>query len=131
MSNLKFWILLLALAAFGGGLGVGWFAANRVKDREARAQNLGPFTGFQSEFVRTFKISPERARLLGEMLACYQRDIDQLEQDQLESGRGELEGKLQKLALTYRERIRNSVLPEGQRSEYDRLAAGIDWKTSN
>jgi len=128
MGSLRLWILLLAVAAFGAGLGVGWFASSRVQP--GAEQSSGPFDGFQREFVRTFKLSPERARLFGELLANYQRDINDLEQAQLEAGRTELERKLETVALTYRERIRNSVLPPDQRAEYDRLSAGIDWKTN-
>jgi hypothetical protein len=81
--------------------------------------------------VQTFKISPEREHLLRELLAAYQREIDGLEQAQLDSGRVELERNLVKLGLTYQDRIRNSVLPPDQRTEYDRLAFGLDWKANN
>lgn len=131
MQNLRLWILVLACSAFGAGLGVGWYSSGRVHARSERDQASGPFDAFRREFVATFKPSPERARLLAELLAHYQREIDGLEQVQLERGRGELERELEKLALTYRERIRNSVLPVDQRAEYDRLAAGLDWKASN
>ena len=131
MANLRLWIVLLAVAAFGAGLGVGWFASSRVQARSDHNQKGGPFEGFQREFVRTFKVSGEREHLLDELLANYQSEIDGLEQAQLERGRGELEKDLEKLALTYRELIRNSVLPPDQRSEYDRLAAGLDWKANN
>ena len=131
MQNLRFWILLLACSAFGAGLGVGWFAASRVHARETLAADAGPFAGFEAQFARTFKISKERERLLGELLTCYKREIDEKEQDQLEKGRTELDRELEKLSLTYRERIRNSVLLPEQRTEYDRLAAGMDWKANN
>ncbi|HTF90503.1 MAG TPA: hypothetical protein VK843_18950 [Planctomycetota bacterium] len=131
MSNLKLWILLLAFSAFGAGIGVGWFVSNRIEARAERDRNMGPFEGFQREFARTFKVSDERKRLLGELLANYQREIEAKEQAQLERGRVDLERELQTLGLNYRELIRNSVLPPDQRSEYDRLAAGLDWKMSN
>ncbi len=131
MGNLRLWIVLLALTAFGGGLGIGWFAANRDHEREARARNSGPFAGFQAEFERTFKPSAERSRLLQELLAVYEREIHQLEQAHLENGRSDLEAKLDTLALNYRERIRDNVLPADKRSEYDRLAGGLDWKAKN
>lgn len=131
MTNLRLWIFLLACSAFGAGLGVGWYTSNRVQARLEQNRNAGPFEGFQREFVRTFKVSVERERLLGELLANYQCEIDGLEQAQLERGRADLEKNLEGLALNYRERIRNSVLPPDQRPEYDRLAAGLDWKANN
>ncbi|HUR29645.1 MAG TPA: hypothetical protein VM509_15755 [Planctomycetota bacterium] len=131
MSNLRLWILLLACTAFGAGLGVGWFASNRTHSKVDVGAESGPFEGFQREFARTFKISKERERLLAELLASYQREIDGLEEAQLESGRSDLEKQLVKLGLTYQELIRNSVLPSDQRSEYDRLAFGLDWKSNN
>ena len=131
MASLRLWIFLLAFSAFGAGLGVGWYASSRLQARAERNRTAGPFDGFESQFVRTFKVSAEREHLLGELLTCYQREIGELEQAQLDSGRGELDTKLEQLALTYRERIRNSVLPPDQRSEFDRLAAGLDWKANN
>src|SRR5689334_11283983 len=101
MSNLRLWILLLACTAFGAGLGVGWFAADRT--RVEVGPESGPFEGFQREFARTFKISKAREHLLAELLASYQREIDGLEQAQLESGRADLEKQLVKLGLTYQE----------------------------
>jgi hypothetical protein len=131
MSNLRLWILLLSCTAFGAGLGVGWFASNRIRSNAEVGAESGPFAGFQREFARTFKISKERERLLGELLESYQREMDGLEEAQLENGRADLEKQLIKLGLTYQELIRNSVLPPDQRSEYDRLAFGLDWKSSN
>lgn len=130
MDNLKLWIAVLALSAFGAGVGVGWYGSNRVQAGLERERASGPFDAFRREFIATFKPSPERARLLGELLAHYQSEIEGLERLQLERGRGERERELEKLALTYRERIRNSVLPPDQRADYDRLAAGMDWKAN-
>lgn len=131
MTNLRLWILLLALTAFGAGVGLGWAASNRTHAAAERARNPGPFDGFQRQFETVFRPSEERSRLLGELLANYQREIEVLEQAQLESARAALERELEKLALTYRDRIRNSVLPPDQRAEYDRLALGVDWKANN
>lgn len=135
MSNLRLWIVLLACTAFGAGLGVGWFAAGRSGHQSGSALVNGggarPFAGYQAEFERTFRISPERSRLLAELLACYQRDIQALEQAQLDKGRAELEGELARTALTYRRLIRDSVLSPEQRPEYDRLADGVEWKATN
>jgi hypothetical protein len=130
VDNLRLWIVLLALSAFGAGIGVGWFGSSRNQAELEHNRSSGPFEAYRREFVATFKPSPERARLLGELLAHYQREIEVQEQVQLDRGREELERELGKLALTYRERIRNSVLPPDQRGEYDRLAAGMDWKTN-
>lgn len=131
MTNLRLWIVLLAASAFGAGLGVGWFASSQAQVQAERARASGPFEGFRREFVAVFGLSPERERLLRELLSHYEREIDDLERAQLESSRGELTGKLENLAVTYGGRIRNSVLPPDQRAEYDRLAAGMDWKASN
>jgi hypothetical protein len=131
MTNLRLWILLLACSAFGAGVGVGWIVSSRIQARAERERGGGPFEGFERQFVQTFKISPEREHLLRELLAAYQREIDGLEQAQLDSGRVELERNLVKLGLTYQDRIRNSVLPPDQRTEYDRLAFGLDWKANN
>src|SRR5689334_8048075 len=129
MNNLRLWIVLLACSAFGAGRGIGWFAAGKVHARVERES--GPFEDFQRRFAGTFQLSAERERLLGELLANYQRDIDGLEKAQLETGRADLEKQLVKLGLTYQDLIRNSVLPPDQRSEYDRLAFGTEWKRTN
>ncbi|MBK8180233.1 MAG: hypothetical protein IPK67_15360 [Planctomycetes bacterium] len=131
MSSLRLWILMLAVTAFGAGIGVGWLAGSRVEQRAGRARAAGPFTGFQHEFERTFQVSPERAKLLAELLECYQREIAEQEQAQLDRSRADLEGQLAKTALTYRRLIRDSVLSPEQRPEYDRLAAGVEWKATN
>jgi len=129
MNNLRLWIVLLACSAFGAGLGIGWFASSKIQARDQRES--GPFENFQRRFGRTFKLTAERERLLGELLANYQRDIEGLEKAQLDSGRADLEKQLVKLGLTYQDLIRNSVLPPDQRSEYDRLAFGLEWKATN
>ena len=130
MENLRLWIAVLACAAFGAGMGVGWYGSTRVQAEQERGRAFGPFDAFRQQFEATFKPSAERQRLLKELLAHYQKEIDALEQEQLDRGRPELERKLEKLALTYQERIRNSVLPPDQRAEYDRLAAAMDWKAN-
>src|SRR5690349_9145920 len=107
MTSVRAWIVLLFLAAFGAGFGVGWLASSRTQT----AADNGPFEGFRREFVRTFHVSPERSQLLRDLLANYQHEIDALEREQLEAGRPELEKSLAALAVKYRDRIRNNVLP--------------------
>jgi len=124
VNSLRLWIAILAATAFGVGLASGVLLAGRM--RPATAEN-GPFEHFQRRFAQTFELSPERDRLLGELLANYKREIESLQQEHLARSMSDLEGDLSELGLTYRERIRNSVLPAERRPEYDRLAAGSDW----
>lgn len=130
MENLRLWIAVLACAAFGAGMGVGWYGSTQVQAEQEQGRASGPFDAYRQQFEASFKPSAERTRLLGELLAHYQKEIEALEREQLDRGRAELGRKLEKLALTYQERIRNSVLPPDQRADYDRLAAGMDWKAN-
>jgi hypothetical protein len=124
VNNLRLWIAILALSAFGAGLAAGILVGPRLRPSTAEA---GPFEHYQRRFAERFELSPERERLLAELLANYHREIQSLQEERLARSMSELEPELSELGLTYRERIRNSVLPPDRRPEYDRLAAGSDW----
>jgi hypothetical protein len=124
VTSLRFWIVVLALSCFGAGLAGGWLAAARLHPPPSAA---GPFEEYQRQFAAQFELSPERTRLLGDVLADYAQKIDELEQEHLDRSMSELEADLQQLGLTYSGRIRDHVLPPDRRADYDALAAGVPW----
>lgn len=126
MDRLRLWIASLALVCFLAG-GAGGLLVARGSRPGGGA--LGPFEDYRRMFAAHFDLSPERARLMGELLRNYHKDIEDVRQRALEASMSDLEPDLNRLGLRYRDLIRNHVLPEDQRAEFDRLAAASPWPT--
>jgi len=125
VKSLRLWIGILALACFGAGTGFGFQLSLRMHPRQFAG---GPFEDYQREFSERFRLSPERTRLLGQLLANYAAEIENLKQARLERSMSAMEGDLQSLGREYHDLIRNHVLPPGQRPDFDQLAA---WSPVN
>ena len=125
MSSLRLWIAILALACFGAGTGFGFQLSLRMHPRQLAG---GPLEDYQRQFSAQFQLSPERTRLLGQLLANYAAEIENLKQARLARSMSEMEGDLQSLGREYHDLIRNHVLPPGQRPDFDELAA---WSPVN
>jgi hypothetical protein len=123
-GRLRAWIAVLTLTA---GLAGGLAGVLLERHRQGAAAAPGPFEAYQRRFLASFELSPERERLLSQILRHYQRDLDAIEQGALEDSMGKLGPELEKLGFRYRDLIRNHVLPEADRGEYDRLAQAAPW----
>ena len=78
-------------------------------------------------FLTSFELSPERTRLFAELMRNYDQELEDLHQEALETSMSEMEPRLSRFGLRYRDMIRNHVLPVDQRDEFDRLASPLPW----
>jgi hypothetical protein len=124
MSRLQLWIVALAVTNFLAGGAGGLLLA-----REMRPEYLthGSFEDYQRMFLASFELSPERTRLFAELMRNYDKELEDLHQEALETSMSEMEPRLIRLGRRYRDMIRNNVLPVGQRVEFDRLASPLPW----
>lgn len=114
MNSLRLWIGLLALVA-----GLCGFAAGRLTAPAQPAQSTGSFAGYSERMQATFDLSPERVRNLRLLLERYERDLEDLKIRNLD----DLRPELVLLGDTYRDWIRDKVLPANRRMDFDRLVA--------
>lgn len=115
MASLRAWIVLLALVSALAG-----FAAGRLSAPPEATSLGGPFPGYAERMQAAFDLSPSRMRALRLLLEYYDRDLEDLKIRHL----GELRPELVRLGDTYRDRIRDRVLPEERRADFDRMVAG-------
>jgi hypothetical protein len=75
--------------------------------------------------VQTFRLETERREPLHAILAQYRRDLESIKDRHMADYMSAMESELSDLGRSYREEIRDSVLPEDQRSQFDRLVMGL------
>ena len=119
MNDVRLWVVLLAvvsvLTGFAGGLLLSESLNPHPQPRE-------PFADYHRSCVETFDLSEERAALLAELLRNYHRDLEVLRLQALAESQSEMEPDLVRIGLRYRALIRDHVLPEAQRAQFDELA---------
>lgn len=121
MTNLRLWVLLLALTSFLVGAATGPWVA-RWLFPSARAAEQGPFEQYERALVETFQLGPERRAPLHAILEEYRHDLERIKDRHMADYMTSMEPDLSKLGRAYRETIRDKVLPEHQRAEFDRFA---------
>lgn len=124
MTNLRLWVAILALTAFLAGLACGPFVSNWVFP-DARVSANGPFTDYERLLADTFQLPAERRAPLRAILDQYRRDIESIKDRHMADYMSSMEPELRELGRTYRALIRDKVLPEPQRAEFNRLALGL------
>jgi hypothetical protein len=123
MSSLRLWTILLALTCFAAGLCAGMLFAPA-----SDAQRGGePFEAYRAAFLARFRLSPERERLFGELLANYQQAIEDTRTRLLQNSRPEFEREVAEIGARYQAYIRDHVVPPAQREEFLSLAS--EWRT--
>lgn len=115
MNILHLWITLLALVA-----GLAGFAAGELHAGGEAATSTARFRHYADRMTATFDLSPDRERAMRILLDRYERDLEDLKSRHLSS----LEPELVRLGDTYRDLIRDKVLPEDRRIDFDVLATG-------
>ena len=119
MRSERFWVLMLALTCALAGFAGGVLLSFRL--HPGTQPGAGTFAGYEARMTQAFDLDEERASLLHLALASYEEDVEALKERYLR----ELEPELAELGRTCRERIRDHVIPDEQRPEFDRLAAGL------
>ena len=124
MGSLRVWVVVLALVSFCAGAIGGMLMVRREAPVYADA---GQFSDYRREFVKRFDLSPERARLLGELLANYEGEYDDIRQRALERSMADMEPELVSLGNRYGGIIRNNVLPPSQRDSFADSRLAQPW----
>lgn len=114
MTSLRVWIALLAFVS-----GLAGFAAGRLTAPLEAAPPAGAFADYAARFGATFELSDDRMRALEVLLDRYHRDVENLKIRNLTQHQPELV----RLGDTYRDWIRDKVLPPERRAEFDKMVA--------
>ncbi|MDZ4773646.1 MAG: hypothetical protein SGI72_10985 [Planctomycetota bacterium] len=121
MTNLRLWVVILALVAFLAGVATGpWVSAWAMPPAQAATRNS--FDAYERALVETFQLAPERRAPLRAILDEYERDLGRIKDRHMADYMSSMEPDLSKLGRAYREEIRDKVLPAEQRAEFNRLA---------
>jgi len=126
VNRLRLWVAALAATSFLAGGAGGLLVAETARGDVGPAR---PFEDYQRMFLGRFELSQERSRLFSELMRNYDGEIEDLQQRALEDSMAELGPELNRLGLRYRDLIRNHVLPEARRPEFDRLSLATAWPT--
>ncbi|MBL8858633.1 MAG: hypothetical protein JNL28_09025 [Planctomycetes bacterium] len=124
MTNLRLWVAILALTAFLAGVATGpWVAAWFMPSPRVAAS--GAFDEYERALSQTFDLAPERRAPLRAILDEYRRDIERIKDRHMADYMSSMEPDLRKLGRATREVIRDKVLPESRREEFNRLALAV------
>ena len=117
MSSERTWILILSITCFFAGLAGGVvFAAGRFP-----AEEKGRFAQYEARMIEYFDLDEERQRHLRYILDSYGKEIERLKEHNLQ----ELAERLQKEGRNRHNLIRDWVIPENRRTEFDRCSLGF------
>ena len=119
MNSPRLWIGILTLVVFLAGSASGFLFASATRQE---TQSSGPNEDYRRAFCARFRLDARRATLFDELLRNYHSDVEDLRQRALASSMSEMEPQLVAVGLRYRDVIRDHVLPENQRAEFDELA---------
>ena len=124
MNSLRLWIVLLAVLCFAAGGAAGTLCAAAIF-RPAPEQ--GPFTQYERDLAREFQLSPERTALLHVLMEDYRRQIERIQSSHVADTLSAVEPELARLGRSYREQIRDKVLPPGKRAQFDDPSLVVAW----
>jgi len=124
VKSLRFWIVLLALLSFAAGGAAGTLAAASYF---RPAPEPGPFTQYERDLTTTFGLSPERTALLHVLMEDYRRQIERIQSRHVAESLSAMEPELARIGLSYREQIRNNVVPPGKRAQFDDPSLVVSW----
>lgn len=124
MKSLRLWIVLLALLSFAAGGAAGTLAAASYF---RPAPEPGPFTQYERDLTSTFQLSPERATLLHVLMDDYRRQIERIQSRHVADTLSAMEPELARIGRSYREQIRDKVLPPGKRPQFDDPSLVVSW----
>ncbi len=122
MNSFRFWIIVASLTWFAAGLAVGLLASGAWKNPAPEANPVGHYT---NRMIAEFDMKPERARLLRQLMNQYQEEIERVKEQHMAEQSAEMEPELRRLGERYDDLIRDRVLSQAQRVEFDRLRSEI------
>ena len=122
MNSYRFWILIASVIWFVSGVVVGLTAAGVWK------QDLpepSPVEHYTARMISEFGMKPERAQLFRELMAEYQEEIEDVREQHMAQQASSMEPEMARLGSRYTELIRDRVLTQVQREQFDRLASEL------
>jgi hypothetical protein len=91
------------------------------------APEPGPFTQYERDLATTFELSPERKALLHVLMEDYRRQIERIQSSHVADTLSAMEPDLARIGRSYREQIRDKVLPPGKRAQFDDPSFVVSW----
>jgi len=123
MNDPRSWILILALMSFLVGGSAGFVMGRR--DAGAAGidfpQATGAFVDYEARLSQTLELDEDRRRLFRAVLDHYQADIDAVRERHEARTASAMEPELRELGIRYQNLIRDRVLPENKRPDFDAL----------
>ena len=120
MNNIRLWVTILGAVCFLVGVSTGLLAARLSQEPEPAE---GAFAYYRENLVAHFDLSPEREVHLRVIIDHYQKEIDAIRDEHTQKFMSSMEPALLSTGLEYRQMIRDRVLPERDRAEFDRLCS--------
>lgn len=117
MSSERTWILILAITCFFAGLAGGVVFAAKRFPREEQSR----FTQYETRMIEYFGLDDERQRHLHYILDSYDKEIERLKEHNLRK----LADRLKQEGQNRHNLIRDWVIPENRRTEFDRCSLGF------
>jgi hypothetical protein len=122
VNSFRFWMVLASVVWFASGLATGLLAAGVWKDSTPETGGVEHYT---ARMITEFDMEPERARLFRHLMDEYQEEIEAVKKQHMAQQASAMEPELRRLGERYNELIRDRVLSQAQREEFDRLCTEI------
>ena len=117
MSSERLWVVVLAFTCFCAGLAAGAL----LSFRRNPAETAGPLQAYEARMIETFDLDEERIRNLRYIADDYCQRIEALKERNIAA----LEPELVKIGLDHRHLVREWVVPEHHRQEFDLWVEGF------
>ena len=121
MNSARLWIVAASLVWFVAG-GVASLLATGYWQPEQPEPS--PMEHYTNRMITEFELDGDRARYFRVLMEKYQEEIDQVKADHIAAQAAAIEPRLRELGLRYRSHIKNYVLPEERRAEFEVLSSG-------
>jgi hypothetical protein len=123
MKDVRAWVSILAVACLAAGAGGGVLYARATAPRDA-VDRTGAFSEYEALLVSTFDLSPARREALRAVLVSYEADLARIKDRHMADYMKSIEPELRERGRFYRELVRDRVLPEARRAEFDAMSLG-------
>jgi hypothetical protein len=122
-SDSRAWIALLALACATAGVAGGVLFARSTAPREP-VRTSGAYADYERLLSQRFELSGDRRAALEVILASYEDDVERIKDRHMAEYMSSMEPELVERGRYYHALIRERVLPESARPQFDQLALG-------
>ena len=120
MNSARLWIVVSSVVWFVAGTVFGLIASGHWAPDEPEPS---PIEHYTDRMISEFDLQGDRARYFRILMDKYQEEIDRAKEDHMARQASAMEPRLRDLGLKYKEHIKNHVLSEEQRAQFERLTA--------